>query len=273
MTDRYAVVGNPIAHSKSPRIHQLFAEQFGHDLIYEARLVEPGQFERFAAEFFRGGGCGLNVTLPFKTDAWQFASRLSADAREAGAVNTLVRESDEVISGHNTDGVGLVRDLTERLNIELNGARILVLGAGGAVRGILGPLLAATPVELVIANRTFLKAEQLAKAFARSGNIVSTPLDQLSGQFDLVINGTSASLSNQAIALPAGLVSESSMAYDMVYSAQATPFMQWALNAGAVASDGLGMLVAQAAESFRLWRGESPFFVKVVETLRAEMIN
>lgn len=273
MTDRYAVVGNPIQHSRSPRIHQLFAEQTGQDMSYDAILIEPGNFRRDVEAFFQQGGKGLNVTLPFKTEAWEFAGRLSPQAREAGAVNTLSLEADGLVSGHNTDGVGLVRDLTQRLNLKLEGIRILVLGAGGAVRGVLGPLLAQQPEQMVVCNRTRSRAEQLARAFSRQGAISAQPLEQLQGCYDLVINGTSASLQGQVIELPGNLLGKNSLAYDMVYSSNPTPFMQWAESQDAATSDGLGMLVAQAAESFRLWRGESPNFVNVVETLRAEMVN
>lgn len=272
MTDRYAVFGNPIAQSKSPRIHQLFAEASAQDLDYVAQLVAPDQFEVAAEKFFAEGGLGLNITLPFKQDAYAFARRLSAPARVAGAVNTLAREGNDIV-GYNTDGAGLLHDLQARLRWPVANKRVLILGAGGAVRGVLGPLLDASPALLVIANRTHAKAEQLARGFEGYGPIQACQMDALKQPFDLIINGTSASLGNQAIELPEGILNESSFCYDMVYGAQPTAFMLWAQAHGASAADGLGMLVAQAAESFRIWRGVMPDFVKVVATLRAEMVN
>lgn len=273
MTDRYMVVGNPIAQSRSPRIHSLFAEQSGEDIFYDSMLVEPEEFDQVAGEFFSSGGKGMNITAPFKQDAYRFAQRLSTGARTAGAVNTLSRESTGEIVGHNTDGVGLVADLV-RQQQPVNDQKILVLGAGGAVRGVLEPLLNMAPAKLVIANRTYDKAEQLAKGYAGYGSIEACPIDQLTAEcFDLVINGTSASLAGQTIELPREILGNACFCYDMVYSSEPTAFMNWAAEAGARTSDGLGMLVGQAAESFRIWRGVSVDIVKVIATLRAEMLN
>ncbi len=277
MTDRYLVVGNPIAQSRSPQIHSLFAEQTGEALSYESKLVELDGFEAAAKKFFSEGGRGMNITMPFKEDAYRFADRLSAGAQIAGAVNTLAASEDGEIIGHNTDAAGLIADI-ERQGKVITHQRVLVLGAGGAVRGILEPMLKLGPKELVIANRTHEKAQQLAKGFAGYGSIRSCPLDALldgagSEAFDLVINGTSTSLAGASLELPAGILVPSSLCYDMVYAAQPTAFMQWALSQGASASDGLGMLVGQAAESFRIWRGVSPDFVNVIATLRSDMLN
>jgi len=267
------VVGNPIAQSRSPRIHRLFAEQSGEDISYDSKLVERGEFDWVAEDFFASGGKGINITAPFKQDAYRFAHRLSSGARTAGAVNTLAIEAEGEVVGHNTDGVGLVADLM-RQDQPLKDQKILILGAGGAVRGVLEPLLKTRPTKLVIANRTHEKALQLAKGFAGYGSIEACPMDKLGSQgFDLIINGTSASLAGQAIALPREILADNSFCYDMVYACEPTAFMQWAADSGAKSSDGLGMLVGQAAESFRIWRGVSVDIVKVIATLRAEMLN
>lgn len=281
MTDRYCVFGNPIAQSRSPQIHTDFASQTGEDINYSAQLVELGGFDAAASEFFAGGGRGLNITAPFKEDAYRFAHRLSPGARIAGAVNTLALDPSGEIVGHTTDGAGLVADLL-RQGQPLQGQNILLLGAGGAVRGVLAPLLEMKPAKLIIANRTYEKALQLAKGFGGYGPIDACPLielgvelgAELGGQkFDLIINGTSASLSGSSIDLPPQILADSCFCYDMVYSAVPTAFMDWAAACGADASDGLGMLVGQAAESFRIWRGVSVDIVKVIATLRAEMLN
>ena len=273
MTDQYCVFGNPIAQSRSPQIHKDFASQTGEDINYSAQLVELGGFDAAASEFFAGGGRGLNITAPFKEDAYRFASRLSPGARIAGAVNTLALEPSGEVVGHTTDGAGLVADLL-RQGQSLKNQNILLLGAGGAVRGVLAPLLEMKPTNLIIANRTYEKALQLAKGFRGYGPINACPLIELGGQkFDLVINGTSASLSGSAIDLPTEILADSCFCYDMVYSAAPTAFMDWAAASGADTSDGLGMLVGQAAESFRIWRGVSVDIVKVIATLRAEMLN
>lgn len=274
-TDRYAVFGNPIAHSRSPQIHRAFARQTGTDLSYERQLVAPGGFAAAAAEFFAGGGKGCNVTVPFKRDAHDFATQLTERARRAGAVNTLAAKGDGAIVGDNTDGVGLVRDIRANLGWPIAGRRVLVLGAGGAARGVLAPLLAEHPAALVIANRTASKARELATACADLGPVAGIGLADLAAEpaFDLVINGTSASLAGELPPLPDRLLAPGANAYDMMYGAQPTPFMGWASahGAGAVA-DGLGMLVEQAAEAFLVWRGRRPETRPVITALRANAI-
>ncbi len=273
MTDRYAVVGNPIEHSRSPEIHARFAAQSGEDMVYDKQRVEPGQFQRAADAFFAAGGKGLNVTVPFKEDACRYAATLTARAGRAGAVNTLARQDQGGVLGDNTDGVGLVRDILDNLGWPVAGRRLLVLGAGGAVRGVLEPLLAAAPAAVVVANRTPSRAERLANAFADLGPVRGCGFDALEGEsFDLVINGTSASLAGDLPPLPAGLLSGGSCCYDMMYGAVPTVFMAWARRqrAGAVA-DGLGMLVEQAAEAFYLWRGVRPDTAPVIAGLRRSL--
>ncbi len=267
--DRYAVIGNPIAHSKSPQIHAAFAEQTGESLVYTAELVEVGQVAEFVKQFSEHNGRGLNVTVPFKQDAFELAQRLSDRAQRAGAVNTLVLDNHEIY-GDTTDGVGLLNDLSQNHGIKLAGKRILVLGAGGAVRGVLEPLLEQSPAELVVANRTVSRAEQLADDFAQFGPIRGCGFDALEGPgFDVVINGTSASLSGELPPLPDGLFNDKACAYDMMYGAEPTPFMRWSEQQGAVHSfDGLGMLVEQAAESFYIWRKNRPETRGVIESLR-----
>ncbi len=268
--DQYAVYGNPVKHSKSPQIHAAFAEQTGQALHYRAHKVELGRFAEAAAEFFRNGGRGLNITVPFKLDAFEFADEVSGRARRAGAVNTLACGEDGRIYGDNTDGVGMVRDINDNLGWQLGGRRILVLGAGGAVRGILGPLLKQRPSEIVIANRTPAKAEALAALFAELGKVSGRRFEDLAGaQFDLIINGTSASMSGDLPPLPSHILSNEGCAYDMMYGAEPTPFMRWAAAETAWAvSDGLGMLVEQAAESFCIWRGLRPDTRPVIELIR-----
>ena len=271
--DQYAVFGNPIKHSRSPQIHAAFAEQTGQALHYRAHKVELGRFAEVASEFFRNGGRGLNITVPFKLDAFEFADELSGRARRAGAVNTLARGEDGRIYGDNTDGVGMVRDINDNLGWPVTGKRILVLGAGGAVRGTLGPLLKQRPEELVVANRTLEKAEALAELFAELGPVSGQPFEALPGrQFDLIINGTSASLSGDLPPLPSHILSNEGSAYDMMYGAEPTPFMRWAAAEAAWAvSDGLGMLVEQAAESFCIWRGVRPDTRPVIELIRQSL--
>jgi len=271
VTDSYAVVGNPIAHSLSPRIHGAFAAQTGEDIHYEKRLVEMGGFADFAREFFAAGGCGLNVTLPFKLDACAFADVLTERARAAGAVNTLAKQPDGGVLGDNTDGAGLVADIRRNLGWEIRGKRVLLLGAGGAARGALLPLLAEKPAQIHIANRTAAKAEQLAQEFSAGAAVTAGGLEDFPGSFDLVINASAAGLSNEMPALPASVIGPGCRAYDMVYGAEPTPFMRWAAQLGAQTADGLGMLVGQAAEAFYLWRGLRPAVAPVLEMLRAEL--
>jgi len=266
---RYAVMGNPVAHSKSPAIHRQFAEQFGIRLEYGAIQVDPGGFEQAVGNFRASGGAGLNVTVPFKEEAFRLADRLSERAQLARAVNTLKFEPDGVIYGDNTDGVGLLCDLTQNLGLAITGMRLLVLGAGGAVRGILGPLLAAQPARFVLANRTISRAEDLAREFSTIGVIEVSGFDSVSGAFDLVINGTAASLGGESPVLPDGVFADAALAYDLMYSDRPTVFMTRSLGQGAGrAVDGLGMLVEQAAAAFALWHGKRPETAPVLRALR-----
>lgn len=272
--DCYAVFGNPVAHSLSPDIHRRFAEQTGEAIRYDRQLVEPGHFVEAAAAFFAAGGAGLNVTVPFKGDAYEFAEQLTRRARRAGAVNTLAKTPEGVL-GDNTDGVGLLRDLTANLGWPVGGSRVLVVGAGGAVRGILSPLLAEQPASVVIANRTVERARQLARAFAGDSEIDAVGFDELEGRcFDLVINGTSASLVGELPPLPASVIATDTRCYDMMYAAALTVFLRWARERGAAqTADGLGMLVEQAAESFLLWRGVRPQTAEVIAAVRMQLAS
>lgn len=275
MTDRYAVFGNPIAHSKSPQIHARFAEQTGQALTYTAEHIEENDFEAAVKRFLQGDGKGLNITVPFKERAWALAQWRSERAELAGAVNTLYRLDDGRIAGDNTDGVGLVRDLADNNGVTLNGARVLVLGAGGAVRGVLQPLLVAGVASILIANRTLARAETLAKLFAADGRVQACGFDQVPAEaFDLIINGTSASLQGELPPVPAATVGAQTACYDMMYAAEPTPFCRWATELGAArVIDGLGMLVEQAAESFRIWRGVQPQTVPVINDLREALTS
>jgi len=255
MTDRYAVFGNPIAHSKSPLIHTLFAKQTQQDLSYDKKHIELDQFAHEARTFFHEGGQGLNITVPFKLDAFTFSDVLTQRAKLAGAVNTLKKQEDGKILGDNTDGVGLVRDITKNLGWNIKGNHILILGAGGAVRGVLTPLLEQAPQKIVIANRTLSKAQELIPLM-KSDLIFACSYENIPAHsFELVINGTSSSLAGDLPPLENHLLASYSACYDMMYSKQPTPFMAWASSLGCThVADGLGMLVEQAAESFRLWR-------------------
>ncbi len=269
--DQYAVVGNPIAHSKSPDIHYQFALQTGEILEYHKILVAKEAFREEATAFFALGGRGLNVTVPFKETAFRFSDHLTERAQLAEAVNTLVYQSDGTILGDNTDGAGLMMDLA-RLQWPLAGARVLVLGAGGAVRGILQPLLAANPSAVVIANRTEAKAQALAKTFEPYGEVQGLGFAGIEGAFDVVINGSSASLAGEMPPISTQVVTNTTRVYDLMYAAEPTVFMRWALEARAAdTSDGLGMLVGQAAEAFYLWRGKRPDIVPVLTWLRAQL--
>ncbi len=271
MTDLYAVVGNPIGHSKSPQIHSAFAAQTHQDLLYTAQLVPLDSFELALDKFFKHGGCGVNVTVPFKENAWRYADEFTPRAQRAQAVNTLKKMSDGSILADNTDGVGLVRDLTVNHGVTLTGKRILLLGAGGAVRGVLQPILEQQPAELIIANRTLSKAQTLAADFADLGNIRAAAFDALNGSFDVIINGTSASLSGDLPPLSPAVLTAETVCYDMMYSTQTTVFNQWALDHGVgKVIDGLGMLVEQAAEAFALWREVRPETATVITVLRGE---
>jgi shikimate dehydrogenase len=264
MSDHYAVVGNPIGHSLSPRIHALFAAQCGQDMRYEALLAPLDGFAATVRDFVAAGGRGANVTVPFKEEAYRLATGLTERARAAGAVNTLSFAGGDIL-GDNTDGAGLVRDIAVNLAWPIVGRRVLLLGAGGAARGVILPLLGEAPVSLTVANRTAAKALQLAAAFPGIGGCGFAGLAGLS--FDLVINATSAGLSEAALPLPAGLFAPDGLAYEMVYGKE-TPFLCQAAAAGARTADGLGMLVEQAAEAFRVWRGRIPDTAPVLAALR-----
>lgn len=269
--DRYAVFGNPIGHSKSPFIHTLFARQTNQPLSYTAELAPVGEFNSAAKVFFATGGKGCNVTVPFKEDAYQFATRLTERAQLAGAVNTLKKLDDGEIIGDNTDGEGLVQDLLQ-YQVPLKGARILVIGAGGAARGVIKPLLDQQPSEIIITNRTLSKAQQLEEMFSPYGRVQSMAMSQIDDGFDVVINSTSASLSGELPAISANIFTSHTHAYDMMYCSGKTAFNQWALeNKVAAAYDGLGMLVGQAAESFMLWRGLRPGTKQILRELRKNL--
>jgi len=258
--DQYAVFGSPIAHSLSPYIHKRFAEKTGEQLIYRAEEVNADNFGEAVDRFFSSGGRGLNCTVPLKELAFQRADKLTERARLSGAVNTLAMEANGILLGDNTDGLGLITDLCEVINVPVEGKRVLILGAGGATRGILGPLLAANPKSLWLANRTIKKAEILATEFANYGSIEVVQYTELVGkQFDLIINATSASLGGELPPLPEGLLADKAVCYDLAYGKKPTIFVQWGKANGAVKSvDGLGMLVEQAAHAFKLWRGVMP---------------
>lgn len=270
MTDRYAVIGNPIAQTRSPVLHAAFARQSDQDMTYEAILGPLDGFAETVREFVRAGGKGMNVTVPFKVQALELADRLTERARLAQAVNTLKFDADGIL-GENTDGVGLVRDIEECVGVALRGKRVLLLGAGGAARGALLPLLDEKPARLVIANRTPEKAQALCARVADYGNVAAGGFADFAGeQFDVVINATSASLSGVAVPLPAGTYAAGSLAYDLVYGKGNTAFMTHALEHGAgKVVDGLGMLVAQAAEAFYLWRGVRPDVAPVIDMFRS----
>ncbi|MDP3420595.1 MAG: shikimate dehydrogenase [Thiobacillus sp.] len=264
MTDRYAVFGHPIAHSKSPQIHAAFARQTVQDMTYEAILAPKDGFADSVAAFIAAGGRGANVTVPFKEEAFRLAGRLSSRAERAGAVNTLRFDADGIF-GDNTDGAGLVADLTRNLGCVLAGKRVLLVGAGGAARGVIEPLLAQQPAEVVIANRTVSRAQELAALFGHG--VSASGFDALDTPFDLVINATAASLAGELPPLPPRVFTAATLAYDMMYGRD-TPFLDFARSHGAATADGLGMLVEQAAEAFTLWRGVRPDTAPVIAALR-----
>lgn len=264
--DQYAVVGNPIAHSKSPEIHLRFAAQVKQKIGYERIEAPIDGFEEKALSLRDAGYRGLNVTVPFKLDAAKLASELTPRARLAGAVNTLKFDGDTIL-GDNTDGIGFVRDVTERLGFGFGDCAVLVLGAGGAVRGLLGSLLDASPRWLAVANRSHQRAEELAEEFG----VEAIHFDEIPAEhFDLIVNGTTTGLHHEAPAIDPETFSDCLLAYDLVYAADPTPFMQLAKSGGArQVTDGLGMLIEQAAESFLLWRGVRPETQSVYRELRA----
>lgn len=274
MTDRYAVIGNPVAHSKSPQIHAEFARETGQDISYTAVLAPLDGFEEAVLKFRDGGGAGMNVTVPFKQEAWHLVDAHSGYTMDARAVNTI-EFREKTIVGHNTDGVGLVRDIKNNLKREIEGKRVLLMGAGGASYGVMEPLLREHLEQLVVANRTLEKAINLVghfekfQSFAVRG-VSARPYDGLeNAQFDIVINATSAGLSDAMPPLPAGVFPSGALAYDMVYGRR-TPFLEFARTQGASTVDGTGMLVEQAAESFFIWRGVRPDTKPVIAMLRSE---
>ncbi|CAN7719740.1 shikimate dehydrogenase [Duganella sp. LjRoot269] len=273
--DRYCVFGNPIAHSKSPEIHAAFAAQTGQDISYEKRLAPVDGFAAAVQAFIAEGGLGANVTVPFKLDAVKVAQALTIRARAAGAVNTLHFTEDGIV-GDNTDGAGLVTDIVSNAGVTITGKRVLLLGAGGAARGVVLPILEHRPAQLVIANRTVATAEALVEQFAALGGegvVSACGFSALEGAFDIVINATSASLSAELPPISPSIFGPGSLALDMMYGASPTVFLQFADRHGAQLKlrDGLGMLVEQAAEAFSLWRGVRPDTAEVLQALRAKL--
>lgn len=268
---RYLLFGHPVAHSWSPFIHGLFARQFGHAIEYRLADVSVTGFRKAVLDFFVGGGRGANVTLPHKQAAAEIVNELTPRAERAGAVNTIAARPGAKLLGDNTDGAGLVVDLRVNLGVPIKGSRILLLGAGGAVRGVLGPLLQERPAAVVVANRTPDKASELALEFTDLGNITGGGFDTIKlGRWDIVVNGTSASLVGEVPALPGGVFGPDTLGYDMAYGRGDTPFMEWAAARGAGrVCKGFGMLVEQAAESYLLWHGLRPSTAPVLAALDA----
>lgn len=268
--DRYVVIGNPIAHSKSPDIHARFAAQTGQNMSYDRLLVPLDGFAQAVRNFIGQGGKGANVTVPFKLEAHALATSLTARAHAAGAVNTLKFDGGAII-GDNTDGVGMVADIVRNAGVAITGKKVLLLGAGGAARGVILPVLNERPIELVIANRTVAKATDLVSQFAQHGPVKASAFDALRSPFDIIINATSASLAEDVPPVSPAVFGNGAFAYDMMYGKAPTVFMRFAAGHGATVRDGLGMLVEQAAESFFLWRGVRPDTVPVYAELRAKL--
>lgn len=270
MTDRYALVGNPVAQSKSPILHAAFARQLNQDMTYEAILATKENFHETVRTFIREGGKGMNITAPFKLDALDLVDTMSERAQAAQAINTLKFDENGVY-GDNTDGAGLVSDIQDYMGIKLKGRRLLVVGAGGAARGIFLPLLQTAPAYFLVVNRTAHKAHEIVGDHAVPGKVEAGPIDLAAGgQFDVVINATSASLTGDHLPLPPGTYAKGSLAYELAYNKGRTPFMDDAIRGGAARlADGLGMLVGQAAEGFLLWRGIRPDVTEVMRMLRS----
>jgi shikimate dehydrogenase len=275
--DKYAVIGNPIEHSKSPQIHQMFAQQAKADMMYEALLSPVDEFVETVQAFRKGNGMGLNVTVPFKQEAFKLADELSDYAQQAGAVNTLVFREDGSIYGTNTDGIGIVRDLVENHGSQITGKRILILGAGGAVRGVLQPILQQQPKQLFIANRTPERASELVsdmQSLKEECQLAGGGFADIEGQFDLIINGTAASLQGIMPPIPESCLATGVHCYDMMYGGRPTAFEYWCEDQGAAkVMNGLGMLVEQAAESFSIWRGKMPDTKPVLEAMRLSWLS
>lgn len=279
MADKYAVIGNPVAHSKSPLIHEAFARQTAQDMSYERVLAGLDEFPAKVQELIAKGYKGVNVTVPFKFEALQFALRngtVNPLADKAGASNTLIFNEDGSVIAENTDGIGLVNDITKNIKFDIQHKKVLLLGSGGAAFGVLQPLVNANPDLIVISNRTFAKAQDAAKILAEiidasksQTRVAAKPFDGLSGlEFDLVINSTSTGLTDTALPIPDTIFAKGCLAYDMMYGRE-TPFMAQARRNGARVADGLGMLVEQAAEAFYLWRGVRPETQPVIDMVRA----
>ncbi len=274
MTDFYAVIGNPIEHSKSPVIHHAFAQLTHQDIQYERVLAPLDGFAHTVHGLIAQGFKGANVTVPFKLEAFAMANRLTERAQDAGAVNTLIFDAQGII-GDNTDGIGLVRDITKNIGVSFSGKRVLLIGAGGASEGVLHPILAAQPELLIITNRTLDKALNMVKRVEARGELLYVSVsayafDDLHGQqFDIVINATSAGLSDSQLQLPSGIFASNALAYDMMYG-RITPFMTFAKQQGAIVFDGLGMLIEQAAEAFFVWRGVHPPTAPVIEMFKQQ---
>lgn len=271
--DRYSVFGNPVKQSRSPWIHTRFAQQTGQQLVYTAEEIPLDDFESRVKSFFASGGKGLNVTVPFKENAWTLAEVRSAAAQLAGAVNTLYQNAEGRLLGDNTDGTGMLRDIVSNHGGSIVGKKVLIVGAGGAVRGVLPRLLVEKPASVSIVNRTASRAQTLVDLFSSTGQMQAFGFDQLQGHsFDLIINGTSAGLAGELPPLPGSIVGPEAWCYDMIYGRGDTLFQSWAKSHGALkALNGVGMLVEQAAESFYLWRGVRPETASVIAALRAEL--
>lgn len=268
---RYAVLGSPITHSKSPIIHTLFAEQTGQDMQYEAIKVETNEFDSFVTDFFASGGQGLNITVPLKERAYAVATNLEPRAKLAGAVNTLFLNNTQEVCGDNTDGPGLVRDIEINHGLSIRGKKVLIIGAGGAVRGALVSLIDADPFAITLVNRTLENAKRIQHTFKNKFDITVAEFDSLEGSFDLIINGTSLSLSDEVPALSPSHLASNACCYDMMYKNKDTSFVRWAKESGAtLALDGLGMLVEQAAESFLRWRGVRPETRSIIAQLKSQ---
>ncbi|MDP1931702.1 MAG: shikimate dehydrogenase [Gammaproteobacteria bacterium] len=271
--DRYAVFGNPVKHSRSPWIHARFAQQTGQSLVYSADEIPLDEFEKRVLDFFAKGGAGLNITVPFKERAWALCDTHGGFAAKAGAVNTLFRNKDGQLCGDNTDGIGLLRDITDNHRGQIAGKSVLLVGAGGAVRGVLPSFLAENPAKVTIVNRTVIKAQELAALLVGQAEISAIGFEELEGRvFDLIVNGTSAGLHGDLPPMPSSIVSTDTWCYDMIYGRGDTVFQAWARQCGAAkALDGVGMLVEQAAQAFYLWRGIKPETAAVIADLRAEL--
>lgn len=274
-TDLYCVMGHPVAHSQSPWIHTRFAELTGQDMLYTKREIPLDHFPGSVQAFIDEGGHGCNITVPFKFEAALLATHTSERAKLAQACNHLTFKPGQIL-GDNTDGIGLVDDIEQNAGVSLKAKRVLLMGAGGAAAGVLGPLIQAQPAQICVANRTLPKAEQLVArhlplAALHNVELLAQDLKGLEAQFDIIINGTASSLGGHGVPVSAHVLAPGALAYDMMYGAAAKPFLDWAHSHGAVPRDGLGMLVAQAAEAFAIWRGVMPPAAQVLGELRAHM--